>query len=226
MLAGYICALSLFGILVTGSRGGYISAAVGLMIFGLLSLVLRSASWLPDASSCCSSRVTARRRGELGCAPDQVAELPGEFTGQSDADRGHQPYATLAGGLKQFRLQPIVGTGSGTYLYYGRQFRSPEIHTDPVHAHNDYFELLAEYGLLEHHLHRHFPRDAPPQCVELLPAAHFARSQHGGDHEQFAGAQHRRHQRRRRVPRALATRLQSPHAGQSARRRVRLRPAR
>src|SRR5205814_187984 len=49
---------------------------------------------------------------------------------------------------KQFRLQPAVGTGSGTYLYYGRQFRHPGLQTDPTHAHNDYLELLAEYGIV------------------------------------------------------------------------------
>jgi hypothetical protein len=49
---------------------------------------------------------------------------------------------------KQFRLNPAIGTGSGTYLIYGRQFRSPGVQTDPVHAHNDYFELLAEYGIV------------------------------------------------------------------------------
>src|SRR3954464_5302572 len=49
---------------------------------------------------------------------------------------------------KQVRLSPVGGTGSGTYLYYGRQFRNPALNTDPVHAHNDYFELLGEYGMI------------------------------------------------------------------------------
>ena len=49
--------------------------------------------------------------------------------------------------LQQYHLQPLTGTGSGTYLYYGRQFRSPMVQNDPMHAHNDYLELLAEYGL-------------------------------------------------------------------------------
>jgi tetratricopeptide (TPR) repeat protein len=33
-------------------------------------------------------------------------------------------------------------------LVYGRQFRHPSIQTDPVYAHNDYVQLLAEYGLI------------------------------------------------------------------------------
>ena len=48
--------------------------------------------------------------------------------------------------LQQWNLAPLVGTGSGTYLYYGRQFRSEQMQIDPVRAHNDYLDLLAEYG--------------------------------------------------------------------------------
>jgi O-Antigen ligase len=49
--------------------------------------------------------------------------------------------------IQEWKLQPLFGTGSGTYLYYGRQFRTPELQTDPVYVHNDYLQLLAEYGL-------------------------------------------------------------------------------
>jgi tetratricopeptide (TPR) repeat protein len=45
-------------------------------------------------------------------------------------------------------LRPLIGTGSGTYLYYGRRFRSERVQLDPVEVHNDYLHLLAEYGAL------------------------------------------------------------------------------
>jgi tetratricopeptide (TPR) repeat protein len=44
-------------------------------------------------------------------------------------------------------LRPWLGTGSATYLYYGRQFRTERMQLDPVFTHNDYLQLLAEYGL-------------------------------------------------------------------------------
>ena len=50
--------------------------------------------------------------------------------------------------LDQWRESPMVGTGAGTHLYYGRQFRRPELQPDPEHAHSDYLELLAEYGII------------------------------------------------------------------------------
>jgi tetratricopeptide (TPR) repeat protein len=42
----------------------------------------------------------------------------------------------------------VLGTGAGTHLFYGRLFRRPQIQVDPEHAHSDYLELLAEYGLV------------------------------------------------------------------------------
>src|SRR2546428_12884607 len=48
--------------------------------------------------------------------------------------------------IQQWKLQPVLGTGSGTYLFYGRQFRTDRVQPDPVYVHNDYLQLLAEYG--------------------------------------------------------------------------------
>jgi tetratricopeptide (TPR) repeat protein len=50
--------------------------------------------------------------------------------------------------LDQFRVSPVFGTGAGTHIYYGRLFRRPQLQSDPIHAHSDYLELLAEYGIV------------------------------------------------------------------------------
>src|SRR5205085_7764780 len=50
--------------------------------------------------------------------------------------------------VQQWKLEPLLGTGSGSYLYYGRQFRTERVNVDPVYVHNDYLQLLAEYGLI------------------------------------------------------------------------------
>ena len=52
-----------------------------------------------------------------------------------------------AAAIPQFELAPAFGTGAATYLYYGRMFRDPQVQNDPIRSHNDYLELLAEYGL-------------------------------------------------------------------------------
>jgi hypothetical protein len=53
-----------------------------------------------------------------------------------------------AAAIDHIRFSPWVGTGAGTHLIYGRLFRRLEIQSDPVHAHCDYLELVAEYGLV------------------------------------------------------------------------------
>src|SRR5690606_10412334 len=51
--------------------------------------------------------------------------------------------------MRQFQESPWIGTGARTYLYYGRKYRpDPGYDEDPIHAHNDYVELLAEYGVI------------------------------------------------------------------------------
>jgi hypothetical protein len=48
--------------------------------------------------------------------------------------------------IEQWKTRPLFGTGSGTYLYYGRMFRTERMQKDPIDAHNDYLHLLGEYG--------------------------------------------------------------------------------
>jgi tetratricopeptide (TPR) repeat protein len=52
------------------------------------------------------------------------------------------------GAIKQFARNPVFGTGSRTYLYYGRFFRPSDIARDPESPHNDYLQLLAEFGII------------------------------------------------------------------------------
>jgi O-antigen ligase len=148
VIAGYICIMMLLGILITGSRGGYISATVGLLVFALLSLVLVNklisgrligvffAGLLMIAGIGWGVKAVVNNSSFLQTRADKTLTV--------DASRVRLWQAAW----KQFRFSPVVGTGSGTYLYYGRQFRNPEIHTDPIHAHSDYFELLGEYGIV------------------------------------------------------------------------------
>jgi hypothetical protein len=49
--------------------------------------------------------------------------------------------------IQQWKLEPWTGTGSGTYRFYGRLFRSDKMQQDPVAVHNDYLHFLSEYGV-------------------------------------------------------------------------------
>jgi len=142
MLAGYLTAMCYLGVVISGSRGGCISSAFSLLIFSglcirvvhivnprktLLVLVLGILAVVTVGIFAYNSRVVARSLNQNAAKDIRVYNW--------------------AAALDQFRLAPWFGTGAGTHLYYGREFRRPQLQADPVHAHGDYLELLAEYGV-------------------------------------------------------------------------------
>jgi O-antigen ligase len=148
VLTAYACLVCLAGLVLTGSRGGYLSFMAGLAVFGVLSLWMHSKRvsfirW-PLAVAC------------LLLIASVVAGI--SYLGQQHlplSERWSRLFETQdvritlwRGAVMQFTLSPAVGTGTGTYLYYGRLFRPPEIRADPVVAHNDFLQFLAEFGAL------------------------------------------------------------------------------
>ncbi|MGZ5552023.1 MAG: O-antigen ligase family protein [Chthoniobacterales bacterium] len=148
VIVGYLTAACYLGLALTGSRGGYVSATVSLLTFCILSfLTMRVAG-------------TARlvKFGGVGLAFvvaviavgwlffQQNAPLQERINTIATIDRGR--FDLWHAAIDQWKLSPVVGTGSGTYLFYGRQFRSPQMQEDPVDVHNDYLHLLCEYGLI------------------------------------------------------------------------------
>jgi O-antigen ligase len=142
----YFAGAGFAGVLITGSRAGYLCSGAGLIVlssYGVYHVICVRRFRLPLVL--------------LGTACSCGAVLLGfAFVAQSDlitarfgsiAEQDVRPHLWQAG-ASAFALNPVVGTGPGTYLVYGREFRHPSIQTDPVYTHNDYIQLLAEYGLL------------------------------------------------------------------------------
>ena len=147
--AGYTSAMCAAGILLTGSRGGYASSIVGLAMFGFISLLL-AGKWLRREFWYSLLACTILAAVALGFAV-RSAVRESEFlqyrVESVNLDVGVR--ASLArAALQQFHLSPWFGTGSRTYLFFGRQFRGPQVLADPTFAHNDYAQLLGEYGVV------------------------------------------------------------------------------
>ena len=132
------------GVAVSGSRGGYFAALGSLFCFALASIYTtrwRSAP-LPG--------VALISLGGLAAVVGLAAVLM--FNSEYLTQRMQTMVAkdvriyNWEAALDHIRVSPWVGTGAGTHLIYGRLFRRPQIQADPVHAHCDYLELLAEYG--------------------------------------------------------------------------------
>ncbi len=148
MIFAYLALMCLTGLVLTGSRGGYLSAGAGLAFFACASVwALRS-------------RLARGMMPRIAAIVAVIAIIGGTLAfvaERSYAIRTRANTVFIASDIrfhlwqaawKQFQLAPIFGTGSRTYVYYGRTFRSPELQTDPVFAHNDWLQALAEYGIV------------------------------------------------------------------------------
>ena len=144
LVMGYGAVFLFGGELLTLSRGGFLSAAAGLSVMALLGLG-RVQRTTPHRARQALAVAGAAALAVLGIrvAVSQSALL------QSRARRLVSPDVRPGlwrAGYAQFRLSPIFGTGASTYLYYGRRLRDPRMQDDPIRTHNDYVELLGEYG--------------------------------------------------------------------------------
>src|SRR3984893_16830986 len=124
LLIGYAVGICYLGLILTGSRGGYLSAGASLLPFALLStLILRQTGqrsfWriggiglVSMALICSATLFFVQRSDYLGERAKNIF----------DDKNMRLDYWQAA--LQQWKLQPFLGTGSGTYLFYGRQFRT------------------------------------------------------------------------------------------------------
>jgi len=143
---GYFAAICLAGIVLTGSRGGYVSTLAGLLVFGLLSLLAASKrapkySILLVAFGVIIAALLAYS-GRWALKENLARRDPTISPTEAMSPR----IALWQVAVKQFQLHPVFGAGSGFYLYYGREFKPLGIQTDPEYTHNDYLQFLAEYG--------------------------------------------------------------------------------
>jgi O-antigen ligase len=142
----YFAGAGFAGVLITGSRAGYLCSGAGLIVLSSYAVyhlicVRRFRAPLVLLGIACSCGVLL-----LGFSFAAHSDLITSRFG-SIVEQDVRPHLWQAG-ASAFALNPVVGTGAGTYLVYGREFRDRSIQTDPVYAHNDYIQLLAEYGLI------------------------------------------------------------------------------
>jgi O-antigen ligase len=148
ILLGYVALVCLAGLVLTGSRGGYLSTGAGLAVFASMSVwMLRarmSRALLPKIIGIVVAIVLLG--GVLAFVADRSFAIRQRAnTVFVSSDIRIQLWEAA---WKEFKLAPIFGTGSRSYLYYGRMFRSPQMQDDPVFAHSDWLQTLAEYGIV------------------------------------------------------------------------------
>jgi tetratricopeptide (TPR) repeat protein len=147
ILTGYAALAGMAGVVISGSRGGYLSLTVGILI--VIALSLRVWKKLPSrplvvAAVTGTAILVILGTGLFAAFHSSVVETR---VGQIN-DPGNMRLLLWRAALDQFRLSPFFGTGGFSYLHYGRLFRDPSVQNDPIHVHNDYLQLLADYGIV------------------------------------------------------------------------------
>jgi len=149
ILTGYLALLCLLGLAITQSRGGYLSAILALGAFAGLSLwTVRI--YNPQHFSIAFLVTLGSLVLLLGTAAGIMMEsraISGRIHQIGTASEDVRWYNWLAT-IDQFKSSPLLGTGAGTHLFYGRLYRRPQLQSDPIHSHGDYLQLLAEYGIV------------------------------------------------------------------------------
>ena len=147
IINGYAAMLCFIGVAITGSRGGYVSTVAGLLVFALLSVGvirrLRPPRFWPMLAAVFLIFSVAIGGGVALMSKSQMLRERLGKVWEPDITRLEMWDAAL----KQFASSPLIGTGSGTYLFQGPRLRERPIHRDPTHVQNDYLELLCEYGI-------------------------------------------------------------------------------
>jgi len=148
-MLGFALMVPVASLLLSGSRGGFISLLAEVVILGAIFL------W--------RAPVAGRRRvaavGGLGLTAAALLFFwmdPGQISRRLEtvASITHSPEVTLGDrlavsrdSLRLFGHHPFLGTGLGSFELAFPQYQSVPSDLTWVHAHNDYAEALAETGL-------------------------------------------------------------------------------
>ena len=144
---GYTVLAGIAGVAISGSRGGYLSLTTGFLVMALLSLL----AWhrLHRRRFVVAATVSATALLLLGGAVWAALQSPILLERALQInDPQNMRLLLWHAALQQFNLSPVWGTGGFSYLYFGRLFRDPLVQNDPIHVHNDYLQLLADYGIV------------------------------------------------------------------------------
>ncbi len=143
--AGFAVLSAYAGVLLSQSRGGFLCAGVSLVTWAVLSVRTHTLKKSEGRSLFAILLALA----VLVCGGGWFTAQHFDLQDRLATTFGPDIRLVLwQGALEQFRSAPVLGTGAGTHLYLGRLYRQPELQSDPIHAHSDCLELLAEYGLV------------------------------------------------------------------------------
>lgn len=142
VFCGYLAALFAGGILLTVSRGAWLSLGLALAAWPMLAFHDAARRW----------------RWSLGVAVLLAATVAGLYLNVETVrvridsllnNRGETTRAIMwRAGWSLVREQPMLGTGAGSYGVLFERYRPGRFWDQPQWAHNDYLNTLSDYGVV------------------------------------------------------------------------------
>jgi O-antigen ligase len=150
VLLGFAALIPIASLLLSGSRGGFISLVVEVLLAAILIFLCGPQRVRKAAAAVGGLGIIAAVVLFFWMAPRQIAERLATM-----ADATHSPEVALADrlapakdSLRIFRAHPWVGAGLGSFETVFPQYQSFPSDLTWDHAHNDYAEALAETGIV------------------------------------------------------------------------------
>ena len=145
ILMVYFAGTFLVGVVLAASRGCIIALGVGLLAFAAISLVgITSVTRRGSRSILAIGGLILIIVGGSGLYVYQSAWAAQSRFQEMLVPGVRSAFAEVA--WRSFQTNPIIGTGPGEFLYAARSLRQPTASGDPMYAHNDWLQLLSEYG--------------------------------------------------------------------------------
>ena len=131
--------LGLFGLMLTGSRGGLVAAMVGLLVVPLTMTKLSPGKLAMGIALLALSGALT-----VAYVPDAIAKrLSSTGASVEDMNLGGR-FEIWTAGIKAFGHAPLTGYGAGGF----KNAAAPYLRGEPRVAHNSYLSVLVEEGLI------------------------------------------------------------------------------
>ncbi len=144
-ILGYLTLLLLVALMLSLSRGGWISAALGLAF--MVGMLLKSRHFIRKRM------LIAIVAGVVILAVIALVSTPVVERLQTAMERGRDPsfhsrVVVWGGVIKMIADHPLTGIGPGAFKTVFMQYQPPGMMAHFFMAHNDYFHFVSETGLL------------------------------------------------------------------------------
>ncbi len=147
IVLAYVAAVCVTGTVLTLSRGGMVGLGAGLAVFLFLSLLALGIG-ARDRRLVILLVILAILAAGLGGGYYLFSQSISAQARMSQITEDTYRTNLWTTAIRQAQLEPLIGTGAGTFTRLSRQLRDCSSDSDDTFAHNDWVQTLADFGFI------------------------------------------------------------------------------